>query len=342
MNLADLVEPWAGDVDLGEGVVLLQGKMESRLSGLPSSFTHGTITDAPYHLKKIVARFGKANSAPVKSSTGPFARQSRGFLGKTWDGGDVAFQAATWAHCLRLQLPGSWLLNFTHPRKYHRITSAIEDAGFEIRDSIQWVYGTGFPSGSVNLEGGRVTLLKPAHEPITLARRPIEEASVRAQVEATGTGCLNARHEAPGGRWVPNLLLDEWGAGELGEQATPFPVFRYCPKPSVREKEAGLDELEARMFNRVNPGGLEHDPRWAPKKRKNTHATPKPLALMRWLVRLVTPPGGIVLDPFMGSGTTGMAAVLEGRRFIGVEMEDESFQIAVARIRWAQMERMFE
>ena len=349
MNLSELYEPWAGDVVLDGGrIVLLLGRLEDRLFGIPSRSVHATITDGPYHLKSIVERFGKEGSKPPVAGddheTHVFRRQARGFMGQKWDGGDVAFRLETWAECWRLQLPGSWLLNFTAPRTYHRITCAIEDGGFEIRDFIDWLYGTGFPSGSKNLRNkALVTLIKPAHEPITVGRKPLEEKSNKAQFEATGTGFLNNKEAgAPGGRWVPNVVIDDYIAGLLGEKATPFPKFRYQAKPTVKEKEAGLEDFESGLLHRVNPGGLEDEARFAPVERKNTHSTVKPLELMRWLVRLACPKDGIVLDPFMGSGTTGVAAALEGRRFVGVEMDPKYFEIAAARIKFGLKGRMFQ
>lgn len=120
---------------------------------------------------------------------------------------------------------------------------------------------------------------------------------------------------------------DEGGASRF------FPTFRYCPKPSRAEREAGLESLPTRTRHRVNAGGLEHDPKWAPVQVKNPHPTVKPVALMRWLCRLITPPEGLLLDLFMGSGTTGVAAILEGFRFLGIDQEAEYCEIARHRIR---------
>lgn len=108
--------------------------------------------------------------------------------------------------------------------------------------------------------------------------------------------------------------------------------FFYCAKPSVAEKEAGLENFNESTLNRVNSGGIENDPKWAPVKRKNNHPTVKPVKLMSYLCRLITPPGGTVLDPFMGSGTTGMAAVSEGFDFLGIELDEHYLEIARARI----------
>lgn len=424
MNLSDLCEPWAGDVSLDEGrIILLQGKLESRLPGLPSAFVHATITDGPYHLGKVAKRFSKKDAAPPKvyepGGRAVFGRKAKGFMGLEWDSGDVAFRPETWELIHARQLPGSYLLNFSGAQTYHRITCAIEDSGLEIRDSIDWIYGTGFPAGSVNVakmidkragvdtkakdwtpttplaraHAGEGTLLKPAHEPIAVARKALAEKNVTDQVLATGTGVMYLdacrvlapegdredyglshsptggmtgvvygdwkvkRQEykrPPGGRWPPNLIFshtqecteetcsEDCPVQALGDRARFFPTFRYCAKPGEAEKEAGLEGLEAGKLHRVNPGGLENEPRFAPKECKNDHATVKPVSLMQWLVRLVCVPDGIVLDPFMGSGTTGIAAALEGRCFIGIEKDPRSFRIAAARIKHAVEERIFQ
>jgi site-specific DNA-methyltransferase (adenine-specific) len=114
--------------------------------------------------------------------------------------------------------------------------------------------------------------------------------------------------------------------------------FFYCPKVSKKERNFGCDGLEDKERKRVNAGGLEHDPKWAPVVSKNNDPTVKPIALMRYLIRLITPPGEICMDPFLGSGSTGMAAVLEGRDFIGIEMSEDYLEIAKARIEWAKKE----
>jgi len=405
----EFLEPWAGDVALGDDAILLQGKLEDRLPAFPEEFIHAVVTDGPYHLQSIVKRFGKKDSAEVPEHRGPFARSAKGFMGKTWDGGDVCYHPETWGLCRRVLFPGAYLLNFTGARTYHRITCAIEDADFIIKEHIPWIYGTGFPSGGSNISkaidklmgakrgqrpaenrtsshmtrylgahgntrpwmfdenhtvddntpvteeakqwDGWNTILKPAHEDIAIGMKPLQEKTYARQVLATGTGAFNieecslppwddeAREE---NRYPTNVVISDLVAELLDGKARYFPSFLYCPKPLVKEKEQGLENFTPKSVNRTNPGGLENDPRWKPVKRKNTHNTVKPVELMRWLIRLVCPPGGIILDPFMGSGTTGVAAMLEGHRFIGIEMEEESFEIARARIEWARDERMFQ
>ena len=131
------------------------------------------VTDPPYHLTSIVERYGKEGSAPAKDRDGLYQRQARGFMGKEWDGGDIAFRKETWELAYKLLKPGGHLLAFSGSRTYHRMAVAIEDAGFEIRDQIMWLYGSGFPK-SLNIGDGWGTALKPAHEPIVMAKKRLE------------------------------------------------------------------------------------------------------------------------------------------------------------------------
>lgn len=198
------------------------------------------------------------------------------------------------------------------------------------------------------------TALKPGHEVWWLARNGLEEKSIARQVLACGTGALNlgACEYGQDGKHPPNMVLSHSPACDLiacatgcpvfalgRDRAHAFPVFRYCPKPTRREKDRGLEALAAKVLHRVNSGGLENDPRWAPVTVKNDHPTVKPVDLMRWFVRLVTPPGGIVLDPFTGSGTTGVAALEEGARFIGIEKREAAAELARARLEYHALER---
>lgn len=152
------------------------------------------VTDPPYHLASIVARLGSPDAAPIQSgATGVYARGSKGFMGQTWDGGDVAFRVETWRRVFDVMKPGAHLVAFSATKGYHRMVCAIEDAGFEIRDMVPWLYGTGFPH-SHNLDGdwdGWGTNLKPAIEPVVLAQKPISEASIEANVARWGVGALN-------------------------------------------------------------------------------------------------------------------------------------------------------
>ena len=149
------------------------------------------ITDPPYHLTSIVKRYSKENSAPPtsKSMGGAFVRVSKGFMGKEWDGGDIAFRPETWELALKLLKPGGYVLAFSASRNYHRMAVAIEDAGFEIRDQMMWLYGSGFPK-SLNLGNGWGTALKPAHEPIVMARKSLEGTN-KQNMEKYGVGGIN-------------------------------------------------------------------------------------------------------------------------------------------------------
>jgi site-specific DNA-methyltransferase (adenine-specific) len=367
------------------------------------------------------------------------------FMGKKWDY-DVPSQEI-WKECLRVLKPGGYLLAFAGTRTQHRMAVRIEDAGFEIRDMIAWVYGSGFPkslnigkavdklqgnerkilgerkvpdqrSGGINSQRtaemgvptrmttdtkgnspyeGWGTALKPALEPITVARKPISEKTVAQNVLKYGTGGINidgcrvgtetilqhGRKEKNGGGWNNHWHNDlekgkEWSGrfpanlihdgsdevvGLFPESKTgsikPYiskgsqgynggwnrfrnftqeassgsaSRFFYCAKASKAERNRGLEELKEKPVHRYGSGigeGLTPD---APSFDKNHHPTVKPISLMRYLCRLVTPKGGTVLDPFMGSGTTGIGAKLEGFDFIGIEREEEYIKIAEARI----------
>jgi site-specific DNA-methyltransferase (adenine-specific) len=315
-------------------------------------------------------------------------------MGREWDHGVPGVEF--WAEALRVAKPGAHLVAFGGARTFHRLACAIEDAGWEVRDCLSWLYGSGFPKSldvskaidkSAGAErevlgksayaarantvsraiepGGGVrysvdtrlvtapatdaartwqgwgTALKPAWEPVILARKPLV-GTVAANVLAHGTGAINvdgcrislpegeenpsiaryastqqhgnngwnhvnrgarfdasAAASAASGRWPANVVLDEEAAAMLGEPSR----FFYTAKASRRERGEG-----------------------------NTHPTVKPLALMRWLCRLVCPPGGTILDPFAGSGTTGIAALEEGFMFVGVEREAEYAEIARKRL----------
>ena len=332
-----------------------------------------------------------------------------GFMGKSWDSTGIAFNVEVWAECLRILKPGGHLLAFSGSRTYHRMAVAIEDAGLEIRDQIMWIYGSGFPK-SYNLKDewqGWGTALKPAHEPIVVARKPLI-GTVAANVLTYGTGGLNidgARvegklegdpnrfaktdggwaiaelHEQPvvrsEGRWPANVIHD--GSDEVvelfpsnvkggtwnrtqgarnfnndGEETNYVSAgsdasvgtaarFFYCAKTSKRDRNEGLDidEFPLKHYTLENKMGGEGDtmltgsgnPR--DSRKQNYHPTVKPTDLMRYLCRLVTPPNGVVLDPFTGSGSTGKAAIYEGFKFIGIEMTEEYLPIAKARIEFA-------
>jgi len=386
-----------------------------------------------------------------------------GFMGKSWDATGVAYSVELWQEVMRVLKPGGHLLAFSGSRTYHRMAVAIEDAGFEIRDQIMWIYGSGFPKshdvskgidkqagaerevlgiarmqpdirGNNYAQGQREyggdtvpqfitapataeakqwqgwgTALKPAHEPIVVARKPLI-GTVAANVLTYGTGGLNidgsrvgseivSTHHAPKGtfaggepnrgsdtstyqnhtgRWPANVIHDgsdevvelfpanagggHWaktkvtGYGEFGGGKSEYfgqgekdgkgsaARFFYCAKASKRDRNEGLDGFEVKAppyeSYRENLEAKGGDTPFAGAGRsgnqlKNHHPTVKPTELMRYLCRLVTPPGGIVLDPFMGSGSTGKAAMYEGFEFVGIELTDEYLPIAKARIEFA-------
>ncbi|WP_200840593.1 DNA-methyltransferase [Geminicoccus flavidas] len=339
-----------------------------------------------------------------------------------------AFQDWTAAWCreaMRVLKPGGHMLVFASARTYHRMACGVEEAGFELRDQIMWLYGSGFPK-SHNLDGaweGWGTALKPAHEPICVARKPLV-STVAANVLAYGTGAINidacrvptdevlragaggipcrndpmvprgrsgeasaTRRYAeagvtdfaplPGprggdaaGRWPANVIHDgspevvaafpqasgaqsavkgtEASAktantfGEFGGRAPSdrrdgggsAARFYYCAKASRADRNAGCEALESKPLNwssgTQNPGSFQSA--GTDRNSQNHHPTVKPTDLMAYLCRLVTPPGGLVLDPFMGSGSTGKACMREGFRFVGIELSDEYLAIAQARI----------
>lgn len=290
------------------------------------------------------------------------------FMGKGWDRGVPGVDY--WQAALRCAKPGAHLLAFGGTRTYHRLTCAIEDAGWEIRDCLMWVYGSGFPK-SHNLKGdmqGWGTALKPAWEPIIMARKSVED-TVAENVQQWGTGAINVdgcRVEAadgdydhsgnltkrpmarnafaaatngdlkvtqappnPLGRWPANLIHD--GSDEvLGL----FPQSKSCNSPSKAKPKSKFRPGQGKY-----PGDAGSAARFfycakaskADRTAGNNHPTVKPTDLMRYLCRLTTPPNGLILDPFTGSGSTGKAALLEGFNFVGFEIEAEYVAIANAR-----------
>ena len=262
------------------------------------------------------------------------------FMGSKWDY-DVP-SVEIWRECLRVLKHGGHLLAFSGTRTYHRMVVNIEDAGFEIRDQIQWIYGEGFPK-SLNVGDGWGTQLKPANEPICLARKPLI-GKVVDNMDEYGTGAMNidgCRIEEES-RWPANVIFDEEAAGEL-EQSRYF----YCIKANQNERNAGCDNLPLKL-NENSTYGMQTDeglrnnnrnPENRTREQRNNHPTVKPIDLMRYLCRLITPPEGIVLDPFMGSGTTGIATCLEGFNFVGIELNEDYLEIARHRIaHWGDYE----
>lgn len=275
-------------------------------AALPENLFDAIITDPPYHLQSMVKRFSGTTldadtqtSARSRNRADAAARLARGFIGHTWDGGDIAFDAELWRTMYRVVKPGGWLAAFGSPRGYHRMAVAIEDAGFEIRDSLIWLYGTGFPK-SHNQEGawaGWGTALKPGYEPITWARKPLSEKTVAANLARWGTGAIHIEAARAEARFPANVCHDG-NAGLENEIAR----FFYCAKANARDR------------------------------RGSQHPTVKPVALMQWLCRLLVRPGGLVFDPFAGSGSTVEAALNEGLRIIVAEREPTYQQDIAKRI----------
>lgn len=259
-----------------------------------------------------------------------------GFMGKAWD---TLPPGEDWAReCLRVLKPGGHMLAFGGTRTWHRLAVAIEDAGFEIRDNIAWLYGSGFPKHRASL--------KPAFEPVVMARKPYK-GSLAANEAVHGTGAVNidaARTEA--GRWPANVLLDEYTAALLDEKSG---ILKSGERPATKgitsnpgsngTMGGGWSGYKQETREVLDSGGASRFfyVAKAPKRERPVvdgvaHPTVKPLALMRWLVKLVTPPGGVVLDPFAGSGTTVEAALLEGFQVIGIEREADYLPLIEARI----------
>lgn len=415
----------SGPLRVSEPHSLILGQCVDVLRSWPDACVDAVCTDPPYALA---------------------------FMGRSWDSFKTPQEYQAWclewaAECFRVLKPGGHMLAFGHPKKVHRMTASIEDAGFEIRDTLHWLYYNGNPASvdvskvmdkmhgvfdqrpplgasslhsrgqsngypsHIGLEGASTigpteglhvtgpasddakkwnewgTGLNPAIEPVVLARKPLPSAPpwpgegrtpagwrVAANVLEHGTGALNIRGcRIPWGdpRWpgpgkgpedVPTITgavgRPKTGAIGYGADRTQrtLPVYVhpkgrwpsnviYCPKPSTKEREAGCETLPSSNRSEVT-GRKEgsvgmNNPRAGRRSKgeiKNTHVTVKPIELMRWLCRLITPPDGILVDPFLGSGTTLCAAELEGLRAVGIEKREESYRIAEARVRhWAEV-----
>ena len=272
------------------------------LKTIEDNYFDSVVTDPPYHLTSIVKRFGPGQKGINNQDTkmgrnGPYHRAATGFAGQTWDGGDIAFTTDLWKEVYRTIKPGSVLLAFAATRNYHRMATAIEDSGFEIFDMINWIYGSGFPK--------RKNLLKPAHEPIVMARKGVnkdlnlDECRVGDEEIDTSKNRRNTQAE--------QIFKGGWTGKEGGEI-----VKGRWPANVIHD---GLEEEWAKYF---------YCPKASKKEKGDTkHPTVKPLELMRYLVKLITPKDGIVLDPFAGTGTTGEAALLENRKYYLIEKTKE-------------------
>ena len=380
-------------------VTLLKGDCLQKLKELKDNSVDSVVTDPPYEI---------------------------GFMGKGWDDSGIANNPELWKEVLRVLKPGGHLLSFSHSRTYHRQAVAVEDAGFEIRDQIMWIYGSGFPKSHNigkavdKIEGnerevvgvsdntrdrnnheynsvgnfgsneiietkghspyeGWGTALKPAHEPIVMARKPFK-GNVANNVLEWGTGGINVdgcrigsevrttpihstdvkedntlfglhptiqhhREETTLGRFPANIIFDEEAGKILDEQSGVTKSSKRGAHNNKKTEHTNTYTPPQAMYSDDNTygdiGGASrffYCPKASKKDRENgnVHPTVKPTDLMAYLVRLVTPKGGVVLDPFMGSGSTGKAAVREGMNFIGIEREDEYMEIAKTRIEHEQ------
>jgi site-specific DNA-methyltransferase (adenine-specific) len=402
------------------------------MAAMPAESVDAIVTDPPYGLEFM----GKSLDAPWKATSGGFASPGIGARKTDWpsykgsnlnrceacglligQGGSPCrcekpkpkrqdaermrvFQewCRVWAgETLRIAKPGAHIVAFGGTRTYHRLACALEDAGWEIRDSLMWLYGTGFPK-SLNVSkaidkatgiapstdatkpwSGWGTALKPAFEPIILARKPLI-GTVATNVLTHGTGAINvdgcrvsfasdadkesafpggklltshssgsltgpgAAQEAqrsefsvernPKGRWPANVLLDEDAAAALDEQTGELSSGKM--KAGTKRANRGGPTPEETKSETIGDSRFFYCAKASSSERHaagdNTHPTVKPVALMRWLCRLITPPGGVVLDPFCGSGSTGVAALEEGFQFVGIEKEAEYAAIAAKRV----------
>ena len=337
---------------------ILQGDNRETLKTIPDNSIDAIVTDPPYGID---------------------------FLGKAWDANTGALE--TYQECLRVLKPGGHILAFSAARTYHHLAVTLEQAGFEIRDQIMWIYSSGFPKsldvgrsiqrslgvketkikkslngyakeqtshgaqrvGDVTKDdyekeieqtvitdpeaqewSGWGTALKPAHEPIALARKPTK-LSIAKNVQQWGVGALNIdatriKREAEEDRFPSNVL------GEIPD----YQKYFYCPKVSRKERHLGFDTSKIP----TNPGGILEQgelyqatqARTGNTEKGNNHPTVKPVALMEYLIKLITPPGGTVLDPFNGSGSTGMAATGLGYNYIGCELDANYVEISKKRI----------
>lgn len=319
-----------------------------------------------------------------------------GFMGKSWDSRGVSFRTETWAAIRSLLVPGAHLLAFGGTRTFHRIAVAIEDAGFEIRDTLGWLYGSGFPkshdvSKAIDREAGAErevmhsyqrqgrsagilgtpteitrditapatdaarawqgygTALKPAWEPVIVARNPLAGTVAQNAMEH-GAGALNVdggrvslHPEGISARWPANIIHD--GSDEIAEVMGSAQRFFYCAKASRREREEGLDEFETRVAGAMSGEETRDDRPTNHPLRANHHPTVKPFALAEYLARLILPAAVVgdrrILVPFAGSGSECIGAMLAGwETIVGVEREDEYAKIARARLEHRKNSRL--
>jgi DNA modification methylase len=317
---------------------LIEGDALKALAKLPAHSIDCVVTDPPYGIRFHDEAWDGADIHEVVARRGE----------RLSDGEAIERFTTRWAaECRRVLKPGGHMLVFSAPRMFHRLVAGVEEAGLEVRDQLLWLNGQGLPK-SRRLPGGLGTTLKPAYEPVLLARAPLQ-GRLQDNLGVFNTGALNIdaarvpRAATGRGYWPANVVLthapgctDQLCASDCPAERLPETLSRlfYCAKASRQEREAGCEGLPVQSVQIFT--GKHHPPRWV----RNTHPCVKPVALMRWLVKLVAPPGGLVLDPFAGSGTTGIAAVLEDRMFLGIERQPAYVDVACARItHWARKPR---
>lgn len=390
--------------------MIIHGDSVERLRELEAESVDALVTDPPYGLGDTSPK-QVAECLRAWSSGSSWEPRGGGFMGKSWDA--WVPPPELWREVYRVMKAGAHGLVFASSRTQDLMSISLRLAGFEVRDTLQWIYGSGFPKShdvskgvdrllgaerevigsrmvqttthAVSINGERPdpvaldvtapasdeprrwegwgTALKPAYEPAILIRKPLA-GTVARNVLAHGTGALNIgatrigseprvnrpKHSAGVvtsfgssggrsepracvGRWPANVLFDEASAGMLDTQAgSDVSRFFYCPKASKGEREAGLERRDRQLAGVENNAVYRVAGNERATTRANIHPTVKPLDLMRYLCRLITPPKGVVLDPFAGSGSTLCAGALEGFRVLGIEREAEYVEIARARL----------
>lgn len=376
-------------------VTLHCGDCLTVMDTLEENSVDSCVCDPPYHLTSIVKRFGANNAAAAKEGAdGAFRRASAGFMGKQWDGGDIAFQVSTWAKVFRVLKPGAFIVAFSSSRTFGRMSVAIEDAGFINHPLTGWIFGQGFPKAhrvhAPGYEGFRygTQATKPALEPIYIGQKPFSEKTGTANVLRWGTGALNieackvfaddmpqerryaengatnfaakpgrrytvkrlkpgATLNKTGGNWRPEeggieyhgeMTPGRWPANVMTDGSPE--VFAAFPNSDGQQFAVGPQHGSRETVSCYGDYGPRPDtpPRgdtgsaarffWASKagaddRLGSKHPTVKPVDLIQELARLYTPPGGTILDPFAGTGTTGEAAFREGFNAVLIERELE-------------------
>ena len=311
--------------------MLLRGDCLTNIKTLPDASIDAIVTDPPYEL---------------------------GLLGKSWDSSGIAFNADLWRECLRVLKPGGYLLAFSGSRTVHRMAQAIEEGGFILEGTMHWTYGSGFPKGN-NISKSIDRLLgvertETIGEGYSVPNAKVVNAHFIGQgYQKEGdktTTFFKTKPATPDAEkwdgWNTQLKPSHEpiviGRKEGGKVIDFLPPVLYYNKPSVSERNGGLEHLPARAKSQLgSDDALEREElddvseRFISEPQANFHPTVKPIDLMRTLIALVSPYGGTVLDPFLGSGTTAVAASLQGREWVGCELTPDYWAIIEARVAWA-------